>query len=110
MPNGYDAFVAAGTPVGFPTKADIATTLETIRALRLVLIGYSDSAKKHQAAETDAEIANQMEETIQAIGGSSYQLDKATGVLEKVYGAVKGYPDTLTRMVDIVTELRARRG
>ena len=108
MPDGYDTFVAAGTPAGFPTKAEIATLLETIRALRLVVIGYSDSAKKHQAAETDAEIANQMVETIQAIGGSSYQLDKAIGVLEKVYGSVKGYPDTLTRMVDIVTDIRAR--
>ena len=110
MPDGYDTFVAADTPVGFPTKAALAALLVQIRAMRLVVVAHSDEAKKHRAAETDAEIANQMEETIQTIGGSSYQLDKAIDILQKVQKAAENYPDTLTRMVDIVTELRARRG
>ena len=57
MADGYDTFVTAGPPAGFPTKDDIAALLVTIRDLRIVLIGYSDAAKKHQAAETDAGLA-----------------------------------------------------
>ncbi len=108
MADGYDAFVAAGTPAGFPTKAEIAALLTTIRALRLVLIGYSDTAKKHQAAEVNQEIANQMEEPIQTISGGSYQLEKGIGVLERVQVAVRTHPEALARMVEIVTEIRAR--
>lgn len=105
---GYDAFVADGAPTDLPTAIDVAALLTDARRYRRALQTYADNIKERRVSEPDREISNQMEELTQNVVGQLYQLNKAIGLMERVEGAARDYPDVVTRMTDVVAAVRAR--
>ncbi len=110
MVTGYDDFIGRELAADFPTAAEVGEVLRTLRAYRRALQATCDDAKNCRAAEPDIEVANQMEETAQSLGGALLQLDKAIPMIEKVQVNLVQYPAVLERMRGIVKSVRSGRG
>ena len=107
-PANYDDFVAREL-TDHPTAADVGATLVELRAHRRALQALCDHAKDCRAGEPDLEVANQMEEVVQNVGGALLQLDKAIPALERVQGNLAQYAAVVDRMRGVVESVRANR-
>lgn len=109
-PMGYDDFAGRELAADFPTAAEIAATLRTLRRQRAGVQLLCDDCKDCRAAEPDLEVANQMEETVQNVAGALGKFDLAIPALEKVQENLAQYSAVISRMRGIVESVRSGRG
>ncbi len=95
---GARDYLAGRTGAPVSTKADLVKLLPQLTAMRLTAMQLLDEAHGHQGEEPDAQLARNMEETIQTLGALVRELDGALQGLRKV-------PRILDQLVDVEARL-----